>query len=159
MVINMQILDLKHEPQHIATLAEWHHQQWASLNPGGSVATRIEKMQSYLGDELVPSTFIAKADELIGSAAIISSDMDSRPELTPWLASVFVAPVYRDQGIGSCLVRHIMQTAKNNGINTLYLFTPDQVPFYQRLGWQILDQEQYRGHNVTVMSVNLPGVI
>lgn len=30
----------------------------------------------------------------MGSAAIINNDMDTRPELTPWLASVFVAPAY-----------------------------------------------------------------
>lgn len=151
----MQILDLKHEPHHIPKLAEWHHNQWSSLNPGGSLEKRIEKMQAYLGTDLIPSTFIAKAAMLLGSAAIIDHDMDTRLDLSPWLASVFVAPEYRNNGIGGSLVRHVMQTAKQAGIERLYLFTPDRESFYRKLGWQVLSKEEYRGHAVTVMCIQL----
>jgi GNAT superfamily N-acetyltransferase len=151
----MQILDLKNEPWHISTLAHWHHHEWSSLNPGRTIDQRIEYMQSYLSDDLVPSTFIAKGPHLMGSAAITDHDMDTRPQLTPWLASVFVAPEFRNQGVGSHLVKHVMQKAKDTGIETLYLFTPDRASFYEKLGWKILDNEEYRGHAVTVMSVKL----
>lgn len=152
----MTILDLSQEPEHIPTLAEWHHHEWAHLNPGGSLENRIERMQGYLGSELVPSTFIFKQDEVLaGSAAIIVSDMDSRPELTPWLASVFVAPEFRRQGVGSRLVEHVMSQAWQAGIDRLYLFTPDRADFYQRLGWTPMVEELYRGHHVTVMRVGL----
>ena len=107
----MQILNLKDEPQHISQLAEWHQHEWSSLNPGRTLEQRIETMQAYLRDDLVPSTYIAKGPELMGSAAIIANDMETRPELTPWLASVFVAPAYRNQSIGSRLVKHVMQQA------------------------------------------------
>ncbi|NOU13132.1 MAG: GNAT family N-acetyltransferase, partial [Methylococcaceae bacterium] len=80
---------------------------------------------------------------------------DTRPELTPWLASVFVAPKHRNNGVGSQLVKNVMQQAKEAGINELYLFTPDRETFYQKLGWSVLAKEDYRGHAVTVMSVKL----
>lgn len=155
----MQILDLRDEPQQIPKLAEWHHQQWASLNPGGSLEKRIVKMQDYLSDKLLPSTFIAKTTELLGSAAIVENDMDTKPELTPWLASVFVAPEYRNQGIGSQLVKHVMQKAKQAGIKAIYLFTPDQTIFYQKLGWEVISTEEYREHSVTVMRVRLADLL
>ena len=151
----MQILDLRDEPQQIPTLAKWHHQQWASLNPNGSLEKRIIKMQDYLSEECVPSTFIAKTSQLLGSAAIVDNDMETKPELTPWLASVFVAPEYRRQGIGSELVKHVMQKAKQAGIEAMYLFTPDQANFYQKLGWEVIANEEYRGHSVMVMRVKL----
>jgi N-acetylglutamate synthase-like GNAT family acetyltransferase len=151
----MQILDLREEPQHIHILAEWHHHQWSSLNPDGSLEKRIAKMQDYLSDDFVPSTLIAKTDKLLGSAAIVENDMDTKPELTPWLASVFVAPQYRNQGIGSQLVKQLMDEAKQAGIETIYLFTPDQVNFYQKLGWEVFSSEEYRGHSVTVMRIRL----
>lgn len=154
----MQILNLKEQPRHIAQLAAWHHHEWASLNPGRTLEQRIESMQSYLSDDLIPGTFIATGSNLMGSAAIVANDMDTRPELTPWLASVFVAPAYRNQGIGSRLVTHVMQQVKAAGIARLYLFTPDRVSFYQRLGWQKLNQESYRGHSVTIMSVETDSV-
>lgn len=151
----MQILNLREAPEHIPTLAAWHHQQWSSLNPDGSLEKRIATMQSYLSDDFVPSTLIAKTSELLGSAAIVKNDMDTKPELTPWLASVFVAPQYRNQGIGSQLVKQLMQQAKQAGIEAIYLFTPDQVHFYQKLGWEVFSSEEYRGHSVTVMKVRL----
>ncbi|AEG01048.1 GNAT family N-acetyltransferase [Methylomonas methanica] len=152
----MNIIDLSAEPEHIPTLAAWHHQEWAYLNPGGTLADRMNRMQGYLSKGLVPSTFVFKQDgQLAGSAALLASDMDTRPRLTPWLASVFVAPPFRRQGIGGELVRHVMSRAKLGGIETLYLFTPDQQAFYEKLGWQMLSREAYRGAVVTVMQARL----
>jgi N-acetylglutamate synthase-like GNAT family acetyltransferase len=151
----MQILDLKTEPYHIPKLAEWHHCEWSYLNPDGNLEQRIEMMHEYLGENFIPSTFIAKTSELMGSAAIIDSDMDTRPDLGPWLASVFVAPAYRGKGVGRALVKHVMQAAQAAGIQELYLFTPDAEGFYQNLGWQIVAKENYRGHEVTIMVVKL----
>lgn len=152
----MTILDLACEPQHISTLAAWHHQQWQALNPGDTLELRIARMQSYLDDNLLPSTFICLKDQqLTGSAALVKSDMDSHSELTPWLASVFVAPDFRRRGIGSKLVEHVMQRARQAGIARLYLFTPDHAEFYRRLGWSSIAEEHYRGLQVSLMSVSL----
>ncbi|MGY6274297.1 GNAT family N-acetyltransferase [Methylomonas sp. MgM2] len=151
----MRILNLKDESRHIEKLAEWHQRQWAALNPGQTLEQRIAYMQAYLNEGLVPSTFIAEGPELMGSAAIIAKDMDTKPDWTPWLASVFVAPKYRNRGVGSRLVEHVMQQAQDAGIDRLFLFTPDRVSFYQRLGWTMLAEEAYRGHTVTVMTADL----
>lgn len=155
-MIEACIFNLSEQPEHIPTLAEWHHKEWAHLNPGGTLEKRIEKMQGYLGNELVPSTFIYKQEgQLAGSAAIVISDMDTRPGLTPWLASVYVAPQFRRQGIGSRLVGHVMSQAREAGVEKLYLFTPDRADFYRKLGWTAIAEEMYRGHEVTVMQVCL----
>ncbi|MGR8931111.1 MAG: GNAT family N-acetyltransferase [Gammaproteobacteria bacterium] len=151
----MQIINLNKQPQHIAQLALWHHQEWAALNPGRTLKQRIEYMQSYLDKNLIPSTFVIKHQTLMGSAAIVANDMETRPELTPWLASVFVAPQFRNRGVGSAVVQHVMQQAQAAGIPKLYLFTPDRMSFYARLGWHIVSEEEYRGHRVTIMCVEI----
>lgn len=152
----MNILDLSQEPQHIPTLANWHQQEWAHLNPGSSLENRLEKMQAYLSAALLPSTFIYKqSGQLVGSAAIVACDMDTHPELSPWLASVFVAPHWRRQGIGTELVCHVMLQATQAGLPALYLFTPDQAAFYRRLGWSVMAKEVYRGCTVTLMQTRL----
>jgi N-acetylglutamate synthase-like GNAT family acetyltransferase len=152
----MSIFDLSEQPHYLSILAAWHQQEWAHLNPGSSLEKRIEKMQAYLEDGLVPSTFIYQQHgQLAGSAAIVVCDMDTHPEITPWLASVFVAPQFRRQGIGAQLVRHVMLQAKQAGIPALHLFTPDQVAFYQRLGWSIVTKEVYCETAVSLMRVGL----
>jgi len=152
----MKLIDLREEPEHIDQLAEWHHKEWAYLHPDGSLAKRKEEMRGYLSEELVPSTYIAKENnELLGSAAILRSDMDSHPEYTPWLASVYVAQKFRCRGIGSKLVKHVMQQASEAGISELFLFTPSEENFYENIGWQTLARETYQGSLVTIMSIKL----
>ncbi|SBS29258.1 N-acetylglutamate synthase [Marinomonas spartinae] len=154
----MNIIDLADEPQHIPMLAKWHHDEWGYLNPKGSVEQRIEKMERYLSGGLVPSTFIAKEGQtVLGSAAIIENDMDTHTELTPWLASVFVAPDHRGKGIGSMLIHHILERARLEKYETLYLFTPTKEQFYSRLGWSTNRKEEYRGVSVTIMDIELNG--
>lgn len=150
----MKIINLRSAPEHIPTIAQWHHAQWGYLNPGGTVATRIEKMQRYLSATAIPSMYICvDGDKVLGTAALVESDMDSHPELSPWLASVYVHADYRKQGIGAQLVNKVVAVAKALGYSPIYLFTPDQAHFYESLGWQFIAQESYRGGEATLMKI------
>jgi len=152
----MNIIDLRTATHHIPTLAQWHHDEWSYLNPGASVENRIEKMRSYLGENVIPTMLIAvEGDELLGSAALIARDMDTKPELSPWLANVYVGSDKRGLGIGAQLVLAIMELAKQNRFSRIYLFTPDQENFYAKLGWKFFSQEDYRNSPVTIMQLNL----
>lgn len=152
----MKIINLRSAPEHIPTIAAWHHAEWGYLNPGGTVETRIEKMQRYLRGEAMPSMYICvEGDRVLGTAALVESDMDSHPELSPWLASVYVHADYRKRGIGALLVNKVVTVAKTLGYSPLYLFTPDQEHIYKNLGWQFIAQESYRGGQATLMKIEL----
>lgn len=152
----MQIVDLCEAPAHLPQLAAWHHEQWSYLNPGQTIEHRIERMREHLEAAPLPRTFVAVATDgsAMGSASLVAHDMDTHPELTPWLASVFVAPIHRQKGIGAAVVRRVMDAAREAGIATLYLFTPDQEHFYKQLGWRTIAKETYRGDDVTLMQVD-----
>lgn len=151
----IKILNLNDCPQHIPCLAAWHHAEWSYLNPGQSMEQRLERMRMYLCDDFMPSTWVAidKNDQVLGSAAIRDYDMDTHMHLSPWLASVFVDPTQRKQGIGSALVQHVMNQARANGCKEIFLFTPDQAALYRKLGWRIIESCTYHGTDVDVMSV------
>jgi predicted N-acetyltransferase YhbS len=90
---------------------------------------------------------------LLGSAMLIAHDMDTRMEWSPWLAGVFVAPDYRQQGIGIELVRRVVQDASALRVRRrLYLYTPGVEQFYSRHGWSVVEPTNYRGADVVVMS-------
>jgi len=99
--------------------------------------------------------YIAYDTILYGSAAIVENDMDNRHDLSPWLASVFIIPEYRNQGIGSALVRHVMQQAQQSNIEKLYLYSPDREAFYHKHGWRRIDTENYHGYEVSIMEAVL----
>ena len=151
----MNIIDLRTGPHHIPTLAQWHHDEWSYLNPGGSVEKRIERMRTYLGENLIPTMLIAvEGNDVLGSAALIASDMDTKPELSPWLANVYVRADKRGLGVGAKLVKSVMDLAKQNQLPRIYLFTPDQENFYAKMGWQTLSKENYRNSLVTIMQLD-----
>jgi predicted N-acetyltransferase YhbS len=132
-------------------LAEWHHAQWSYLDRDVTLAQRAAALRRRKSDG-IPLTVVALAGEtVLGSASLIRHDMDTRMELAPWLASVYVAPDYRRQGIGSALVRRIEHEARTLGHKTLYLFTPDMQHFYETLGWKALESTVYRGYAQVVM--------
>ena len=151
----MLILNLKDKPEHLLPLAQWHHAEWSYLNPLRSFDQRVQEMQEDLEGKVIPTTFVAEdAGELLGSACILADDMSSHPELTPWLASVYVNEIHRGKGIGSTLVKRVMQHAQENGVKRLYLYTPDQEHMYARLGWQLYSREPYNGTPVTIMAID-----
>lgn len=151
----VRIVDLNDEPWHIARLSRWHHREWVHFYPDEQVEDFARDLNACRGEQLVPSTFIATDGRLLGSASLLAADMLTHPELSPWVASVYVRRAARGSGVGSALIRHLMEVATRGGLRSLYLFTPDRVEFYQRLDWVEIGRELYQGIAVTLMKVEL----
>ncbi len=150
----MQIAYLTAHPQYISTLAAWHQTQWGHLNPGSTAQERADRLRQHTGQPGIPTTLIAReGDVLLGSVSLVKNDLTTHPQLTPFLASVYVAPAHRRRGIASALVRHMVDEVRQLGVPRLYLITPDQQPLYARLGWSALEQVYYRDEWVTLMAV------
>ena len=151
----MEIIDLRKAPQHIPTIARWHFDEWGYLNPGKTLEYRIQRMQRYLGNNPIPRMLIlVDGESVLGTAALIEEDMDNHPELTPWLAGVYIREDKRRFGLGKKLVQALMDFAGEQKLAQLYLFTPNQSGFYAKLGWKTLAQETYRDAPVTIMQLD-----
>lgn len=153
----MKVIDLKLAPQHIPQLAEWHHQEWAHLSSAdATVTTLIEQMREYLSDAAIPKMFICEeANQVMGSSSLTAADMDTRTDLSPWLANVYVNANHRNKGLGKLLVNAVIEHARAIGLQKIYLFTADKADFYQALGWSMISQENYKGEMVTIMEYQL----
>ncbi|MBD3896560.1 GNAT family N-acetyltransferase [Halomonas sp. ML-15] len=140
------------ESPYLATVAGWTHAAWGHLHPGKTLADAIQQLRGECGAGGVPSVFVAMHDGVpVGTASLVVDDMSDRRDLSPWLASVFVLPEWRGRGIASSLVRRVEAEARDAGIALFYLYTPDQQALYARLGWQPVEERDYRGEAVTIM--------
>ena len=149
----MQIEYLADHPELIARLARLHFEQWGYLRPGETLEERTRRLEACSGRRSVPSVVVAlEAGELLGSAMLVANDMAARPNLTPWLAGVYVVASARGHGCGPALVSSIESEAAALGVSRLYLYTPDAVDFYSGLGWTVDEHYRYLGSGVTVMS-------
>ncbi len=139
--------------RHVPLLADWHHQQWGYLSPGDTVEERASRLYARANKKMVPAAFVAiHQQQPVGSAILVKCDMDTRPALGPWLASVFVDSAFRERGIGTRLVDRVTHEAQLLGFNTLYLWTPDREAFYAKQGWSLTEKTVYRNENATIMS-------
>jgi len=79
--------------------------------------------------------------------------MEIRPELTPWLADLYVAPIHRRHGVGSALVRRIVQEAARLKVQVAYLFTTSRENeiLYANLGWSVRERVEYLGKLRVIM--------
>ena len=149
----MTIEYLADQLEFLPTLAQWQHAEWGYIRPGDTVEARSARLQSYSNRDRIPLTVVAfENGEVMGSASLVSHDMETRMELSPWLAGVFVGPAYRRRGIGAELVRRIMREAAKLEVPLLYLYTIHSEMFYAKLGWTLLEHTSYRQQKVAIMT-------
>ena len=149
----MQIEYLADHPLLIPELVRLHFEQWGHLRPDETLEHRTRRLEACCGRGGVPTVFVAiEGGALCGSAMLVAHDMDTRPDLTPWLAGVYVVDAYRGRGYGSALVRRVETEAAELGVERLYLYTPDAQDFYSRLGWVLDHRCEYLGQTVTIMT-------
>ena len=147
---------LKNYPHFVPVVAGWIFGKWGHLNPKDTLAAANERVAQRLNDKTLPITLIAHiGGEAVGTASLVTHDMKTRLDLSPWLAAVFVDESKRNLGIGSMLVQRIEELARSLGIDKLYLFTPDKCSFYKRQGWGYLEEADYLGQRETIMTKDL----
>ena len=148
----MHIDYLCDHPELIEELAELNFKEWGEFRPGDTLEARTERMRAACGKGAIPSVVVAIEDgRLLGGALLIDSDMKTRPDLTPWLAGVYVKAEERGRGIASQLVNRIVEEAAGLGVETLYLYTDAAQSLYARLGWKVVEDLDYEDLPVTIM--------
>jgi GNAT superfamily N-acetyltransferase len=156
----MLITYLADYPQHLLIVAGWIIGEWGWEMPGSTLESIQAEFGSHLNHDRIPLTMLALVEtQPVGTASISLHDMDTRMDLTPWLAAVYVLPEFRGQGIGSQLVRAIEGIATRLQLERLYLFTPDRAAFYAHLGWSVLATSEYRHHSNVIMTKSLQEVV
>ena len=154
-------LRIEHLADHvdaIPTLASWILEEWGYSFADGTFEELISEFERRTIPHTIPETFVAlEGDRCVGTASIVARDMSIRPELSPWLAAVYVVPECRSKGIGTKLARSAMLEAETLGLDKLYLFTPDRRDFYGSLGWHVCEHVAYRGVGVVIMQYQVRG--
>lgn len=97
----------------------WHLNQWKHSAPD-----RVVLIGSRAGEFGVPKTFVAMVNNVpVGFVSLIENNVPSRPDLIPWLASLYVHDDFRGNGIGRTLVDRCLVQARVDGHSRLYLLS------------------------------------
>lgn len=124
---------------------------------GRTMEDRIAMLRENTSGRRDYVTYVAHANGMfLGTATFAASDLETRPELTPWLASVAVPPRARRQGVARKMVEVIEDHARADGVGRLYLFTPDRMRLYYLGGWRPMETFAYADGRIhTLMAKDL----
>lgn len=144
--------------QWAPTLARWHHLEWGAILPTWSLADALMELEGHTGRCMIPTTLVAlENDSLLGSVSLVEEDAPELIDATPWLASLYVAPWRRGEGIGRALVQRAVAEAARLGVRRLHLYTPHHEGYYLALGWHLLGRVRLVRSEVSVLWMD-PGL-
>lgn len=110
-----------------------------------------------LNKDKIPFILVAiDVEDWIGTASLWEHDLDKRPDLTPWIAGVYVTEEYRGKGIATQLISKVLEIAKKLNYKTIYLHTEKAMGLYEKLGWAKLEESiNDQGEPTTVYFLDL----
>ena len=136
------ISDLRQHPEFFDTVADRIWQAWWEPQgyPLGYISGRLRENMN-----AAPIPFALVAHDranFLGTASVIAADLAERPQLTPWVAAVWVDPQARRHGAGAALVNRAAQDCFALGIRRVWLCArPRMSRFYEGLGWTISERK------------------
>ena len=143
-----EISDLKTQPHFLDDAADRVWNAW--WRQDGHELDFIKGLfQENLTAETTPVALIAHdGGEFLGTVSLIDSDMEARPQYTPWVAALWVDEQQRSHGIGGALLKAAAQQARDLNFSEVYLCAEaDKHDYYAARGW-LLFEENIDGLNI-----------
>lgn len=147
MALPFTISDLRQRPEFFDGVADRIWRAW--WQAGGYPLEYISgRLRENLSTTPIPFALVAHDDAtFLGTVSVIASDRAERPQLTPWVAAVWVDPPARQSGVGSALVNRATQDCFALGVDRAYLCArPQRSGFYERLGWTPIERDVGQHH-------------
>ncbi len=154
--MQLRIEQLPERADLLLTVAGWIYNEWWTEVEGASVGTLTDLLRAHLTADQIPMTLVASLEGCpAGTATLLAHDVETEewPDLSPWLAALYVMPEYRRRGVGAALIKAIVEKAGLLGVAMLYLSTVGREEFYADLGWQVI----HRSEDKVVMSRSVAG--
>ena len=123
------------------TVADRIWQAWwqPSGYPLDYISTRLRENMAATAIPLRWSPMTAK---VLGTSSVSTSDLEERPDLSPWVAAVWVEEDARRRGVGAALVNRAAEDCFALGVGRAYLCArPRMTRFYEGLGWSVIERK------------------
>jgi len=121
---SMKIEYLADYKELVPIVAEYNYNKWEK-NYRNNVAVVAQRYSATKNTDKIPLTIVAldESNNLLGFASLIGNDLETRQDLSPWLAALYVLLKHRGKSIGKKLIERIIAEAKKLKIHHVYLFS------------------------------------
>ena len=139
--MTIEINRLKPDSPELLICAQWRYEAflksygYSLLDSGAQLAKLATQPDEY------ETALIALVDgRLAGICLLVLQEFEPLHDVSPWLASLYVASEYRKRGVARRLVAAIEDQARGHGVARLHLYTGDAEKFYLKCGWSLAEQ-------------------
>ena len=137
----MEIIRLEDSNNHIfEKICEWNYNWWGARNNDSFEKVKCN-LEHSLCTERLPQTYVAIIDnEPAGMYQLaMSDDLDSRPDIYPWLINVYVDEKFRGKNVCKELMNTVKENAKKANFTELFLYTK-HIGLYEKYGWEFVEE-------------------
>jgi GNAT superfamily N-acetyltransferase len=151
-----QISDFREHQRYGPTIADRVWNAWWR-NAGRTVSDVERHMIEMADDRPLPMAVVAHNDHgYLGSAFLIHSDREERPQYEPRVAAVWVEAAERKRGVGRALIAEAAKTAGSLGYRAAYICCRQELErFYSRIGWKIVERAA-GAKRLSILKLDLP---
>jgi GNAT superfamily N-acetyltransferase len=142
MILDYIISDLRDMPHFFETVADRIWNAWWKRH-GVPEAYIVERLRENMQGDGLPIALVAhRGPAFLGTASLLASDLDERPQYTPWVAAVWTEPNARGHGIAPALIERACAEALLRGHGRVYLCAAlPRRKYYEGLGWAPIEED------------------
>ena len=138
--MKFEISNLNALPDLKSTVADRIWQAW--WKPHGHLFQVVTDFFDDLPEaRSIPFCLVAHDEgKYVGSVSGLVSDLEERPELSPWVGALWVEPEFRRQGVAAALVKAALDELFVLEYEAAFLCaTAEKRTMYERQGWKLIE--------------------
>ena len=135
--MNYSVISVRENPEYLDRAVDYLSSKW-------NVAYDVYNdciSHSITTDSPLPRWYLLlnESNRIVGCYGLITNDFNSRQDLWPWLAALYVEESERGHSLGRKMLEHGITETCRLGFDKLYLAT-DHIGYYEKYGFSYAGQ-------------------
>lgn len=156
---NIESLDLNNK-QFVKKISQWCYDNWTHECHDAKIYNKHEYEDYVKNKDECYLHFISihkESNQICGCVSVVKNDISTYLNYGPWVASLYVCPQYRNNGISKMLLSYLIEYLKvKREYPKIYLWTKkNTLSLYLKFEFRIIKEMTYLDNQIYIMVLDL----